>query len=295
MTRENKQDYIAANIFEQVSEHLYDLSTFASNPKHQLELWIQSLMKECFEYVPENGYSILAHHSRTKKIPNLIVVKNNKPMLVVETRALGAGFEEGSEKNSDEYIQAIGKIPWKIMTNGYEWSLSDLKNGGVEILSFDLRDNDALDLTKSGISENCKSLAELHSYSYEKGLWEQYSLDALAITSEALMKAMLSADVVTFMSKHIRGDQYKVNPAVLIDRVYKLLHVQEETKPEMELHIKKQKRVGSRGKKKSLSTVTEELLLREIPSELVAPSSKKSNSKKSEEKERSSEFTPFNQ
>lgn len=171
MTRENKQSSIADDIFEQVFDHIYDLSTFACNPNHQLERWILSLLRNCLDF--KGSYSILAHHSRNRKMPDLIVVKNRRPLLQIEIKPLGTRLDQGFENHSNAYLQILRKIPWKIVTNGYEWQLINLKSNGSQVVSFDLREKDALDLTKSGIQESCRILADLHVQNYERGLWNE--------------------------------------------------------------------------------------------------------------------------
>ena len=279
MTRDNQQEHIALYMFQQVYEHLYDLHGIVSNPKYgHFEQWIQSVLKNCLEFIPSYGYSILAHHSRAQKSPDLVIVKEKKTVMIVEIKPLGFDLSEfNADDRSTEYLQAISKIPWGIVTNGYEWRLYDYRNGGVEVVSFDLRIEDALDLTKSGIQENCKNLAALHVHNYEGKIWELYSQQATEVTSESLVKAMLTADVAQYLSKQIQGNKIQ-NPTILIDRIYKILQGGmkgtdvENQRAEILKHIKLQKQAGCHQKKSSLKTATEEILLREVS----APRFKKS-------------------
>lgn len=272
MARETKQDRIVRNIFDQVSEHLHELKSLAQNPSTKeldVERWCQSVMKNCLGYTSTNGYSIMAQEAKGRMRPDLVVSKNDKPVFVIEIKKLGFDLNKSDFRSGkvqlNEYLHQIGDVSWGILCNGYEWRLfdfSDAQLGGVEVISFDLRNNEEeLDLGRRAVEDICYNLVDIHEGTFDSDAWDEYSKEATAFSPESLAKAILSVDVVKYIAKAIRGEHdYKANIEVLIDKISGLLERGlddsitgwNESK-QLELHkfIKSQKRAGRKRQRKA--------------------------------------------
>lgn len=270
MARETKQDRIVRGISDQVAEHLHELKSLESNPQCKeadVERWAQSFIKNCLGYTASGGYSIRSQESKGKMRPDLVVLKNENPVFVVEVKKLGfdlgkSDFRSGKIQLS-EYLNLIGNVRWGFLTNGCEWKIFDFsqaKYGGIEVSSFDLKnDSDVIDVTKKAVEEQCYDLIDLHETSFASDAWSELSKEALAFSPESLAKAILSVDVVKYIAKYVRGEhEFKANHEVLTDRVYWLLEQGlndaisgwNETKAaEIQKYVKSQKRSSRKSKR----------------------------------------------
>lgn len=270
MARETKQDRIVRNIFDQVTEHLHELKTLENNPttkEMDIERWGQSFLKTCLGYSSSSGYSIRAQETKGKMRPDLIVLKDDRPIFVVEVKKLGydlnkSNFRSGKIQLS-EYLNLIGNVQWGMLTNGYEWKLFDFSQsqyGGVEVSSFDLRsDADTIDTNKKAIEEQCYEFIDLHESTFSSDLWDELSTEALAFSPESLARAILSHDVIKHVARSIRGEhEYKANIEILTDKVYWLLEQglndvingwSEPKQAELQKFIKSQKRASRKTKR----------------------------------------------
>lgn len=269
MARETKQERIVRGITDQVSEHLHELKGLAANPNVKeldIERWCQSVMKNCLGYTAVNGYSILAQESRGKMRPDLIVSKDGKPIFVVEVKKLGYDLSKSDLRSGKvqlaEYLNLLGSVKWGILCNGYQWKLYDFSNpinGGVEVISFDLRsETDEIDLSKKAVEEVAWEFFDIHETNSVTSAWTDFSKEATAFSPESLAKAILSIDVVKVIAREIRGEhEYKANTEVLIDRIVSLIeNGLDDSVPgwnevkQLELYkfVKSQKRVGRKKK-----------------------------------------------
>jgi hypothetical protein len=286
MSKETKQDRIARNMFDQVSEHFHDLKTLESNPackEMDVERWCQSFLKNCLGYTATSGYSIRAQEAKGKSRPDLIVLKNEKPVFVVEVKKLGFDLNKSDFRSGkiqlNEYLNLIGNVKWGMLTNGQEWKLFDFSQAnfnGVEVCSFDIRsEDDAINTTKKHVEDICYDMVDFHEHSYSAEYWDECLKEALAFSPDTLAKAILSVDVVKYISKFVKGEhEYKASHDVLTDKVYDLLRLglndaikgwNEAKAMDFEKYIKSQKRASNRNKKsrmpKSISeTVSSESL-----------------------------------
>lgn len=271
MARETKQDRIVRTMFDQVSEHLYELKALAANPSSKeldIERWCQSVVKSCLGYTATAGYSILAQETRGKMRPDLIISKNGKPLFVMEIKKTTfdlnkSDFRSGKTQLS-EYLHQIGNVRWGILCNGFEWRLFDFSNpavGGIEIISFDLRgEHDELELGKREIEETCWNFLDLHETNCNSDAWTAFSKEATAFSPESLAKAILSLDSVKYIAKVIRGEhEYKANVEVLIEKIAALVESglddsvkgwNETRQAEFHKYVKSQKRAGRRRSRK---------------------------------------------
>ena len=271
MARETKQDRLVRGIFDQVGEALHQLKELISNPgtkEMDVERWAEGVLRSCLGYTATNGYSIKAQESKGKMRPDLVVYSGDKPVLVVEVKKLGFDLAKSDFRSGklqlNEYLHAIGNVRWGILCNGYEWKLFDYNggiNGGVEIYSFDLRDDaDQIDLSKRAIDDSCWEFVEFHESSLRGKLWEEYALEATAFSPESLSRAILSLKTIRYIAKEIRGEHdYKANIEVLLERVSSLLAKglddsisgwNEQREAELKKYVTSQKRAGRRTRKK---------------------------------------------
>lgn len=270
MARETKQDRVVRGIFDQANEHLHELKSFESNSnikESDVERWGQSFLKNCMGYAAAAGYSIRPQETKGKMRPDLIVLKGEKPIFVVEVKRLGfdlnkSDFRSGKVQLS-EYLNHIGDVRWGMLTNGHEWKLFDFSQpqyGGVEVSSFDLRsDNDMIDVSKKAVEEQCYEFLDFHESSFGSDIWADLAKEAMAFSPESLAKAILTHDVIKYVARSIRGEhEYKANVEVLTDKVYWLLEQglndaiigwNEAKQTEFHKFIKAQKRASRRTKR----------------------------------------------
>ncbi len=235
MAKETKQDRVARLILDQVTEHMHELKSLESmsNAKESdVEKWAQSFLKSCLGYVSSAGYSIRSQESKGKMRPDLIVLKDDKPIFVVEIKRFGFDLKKSDLRSGklqlNEYLQQIGNVRWGVLTNGIEWKLFDFAQpqyNGIEVAAFDLKaDHDTIDLTKKVIEEQCYDLLDFHETAYAASAWSDLSKEATAFSPESLAKAILSADTVKYVARMIKGEhEFKANHDVLTDRIYWLL------------------------------------------------------------------------
>jgi len=271
MAKETKQDRTVRTIFDQVMEHLHDLKGIDGNPNSKemdVEVWAQSFLKNCLGYTASSGYAIRSQEAKGKMKPDLIVLKNDKPIFVVEVKKVTFDLKKSDFRSGKvqlgEYLNQIGNVKWGMLTNGLEWKLYDFSQPqyrGVEVFCFDLKsEGDVIDLSKRAVEEHCyESLLDFHETSYTSSLWEESAKEALAFSPESLAKAILNADVIKYVAKSIRGEhEYRANLEALTDRVHELLDKGlddavadwNEVK-QLELHkfVKSQKRASRKAKR----------------------------------------------
>jgi predicted type IV restriction endonuclease len=235
MAKETKQDRIVRTILDQVTEHLHELKNLeasTSTKELDVERWAQSFLRSCLGYTSSAGYSIRAQEAKGKMRPDLLVLKNDKPIFVVEVKKLGfdlnkSDFRSGKTQLS-EYLNLIGNVRWGILTNGIEWKLIDFSQaqyGGIEVSCFDLKsDSDIIETAKKAVEEQCYELYDLHESSYISDSWLELAKEAMAFSPESLARAILSADVIKYIAKFVRGEhEFKANQEILSDKVYWLL------------------------------------------------------------------------
>lgn len=284
MARETKQDRIVRGMVDQTIEHLHELKALESNPNSKetdLERWAQNVLRNCLGYMSSAGYQIRAQEAKGKMRPDLVVIKEDKPVFVVEVKRLGFDLGKSDFRSGklqlNEYLNAIGSVRWGILTNGYEWHLYDFsmpQNGGIEVFGVDFRlEGDSVETGKKFAEELCYEVFDLHESSLNSKTWEQLAVEALAFSPESLSRAILSTDVVKSVSRSIRGEHdYKANLEILSDRIFDLLEKGlndsipgwNETKhAEFQKYIKSQKRAARRSRRTSnkvadsMSAITE--------------------------------------
>ncbi len=235
MARETKHDRIVRTMFDQVTEHLHELKNLTANvsaKESDVERWCQSFLKNCLGYTSSAGYTIRAQETKGKMRADLIVFKGEKPIFLVEVKKLGFDLNKSDFRSGKtqlgEYLNTIGNVKWGILCNGSYWKLYDFSNtqlGGIEIASFDLEgDDDLISIDKKSVEEHCYEMIDFHESSFESDTWPELSTEATAFSPESLARAVLSADVIKYIAKSIRGEfEYKANLEVLTDKVYWLL------------------------------------------------------------------------
>ncbi|OFZ05056.1 MAG: hypothetical protein A2070_07130 [Bdellovibrionales bacterium GWC1_52_8] len=260
---------------DQVLEHLHELKALEANPATKeldLERWCQSVVRNCLGFTPTNGYNIRAQETRGKMRPDLLVMKGDVIVCVIEVKKLGFDLSKSDFRSGKvqlaEYLNALGDVRWGILSNGYEWRLYDFSQrnaGGTEVTSFDLRnEEDQIDLTKRSIDDICWSFVDLHESMYAGNSWENLAKEATAFSPESLARAILSAESVKYIAKIIRGEHdYRANTEVLFDKLSTLLqnglddcaHGWNEVKQaELGKYVTSQKRAGRRRAAKEAKT-----------------------------------------
>lgn len=216
-------------MFDPVTEHVRDLQAIVGNSgakELDVERWAQSVLRSCLGFSASNGYSIRAQETKGKMRPDLIVLKADKPVLVVEVKKLAFDLDKAQLRSGKmqlkEYLNALDGVHWGILCNGFEWRLYDFSNpalGGVQVHSFDLRsENDQLETGKRAIEALSWLLVDLHE-SQMASAWKDIAREANAFSPESLARAMLSSDVVKYIGKFIRGEHaFTANTDILFYR-----------------------------------------------------------------------------
>ena len=278
MARETKQDRIIRNILDQVTEHLHELKDLESNPNSKeldVERWAQSFLRNCLGYSASTGYSIRAQEAKGKMRPDLVVFMGEKPMFVVEVKKMGFDLNKSDFRcgkvQLNEYLKMVGNVRWGILTNGIEWKLFDFSQpqyGGIEVASFDLKaESDTIDVSKKAVEEQAYEFFDFHESNFATESWMELSKEAQAFSPDSLAKAILSADVVKYIARFVRGEhEFKANHEMLTDRLYWLLEqglndaIQgwNETKAaEIHKYVKSQKRAARKVKKSRKDTTSD--------------------------------------
>lgn len=291
MARETKQDRIIRNIFDQVMEHLHELKTIDANPNSKesdVERWSASFLKNCLGFMSSSGYSIRSQEAKGKMRPDLIVLKDEKPVFVVEVKKTSFDLHKSDFRSGkvqlNEYLNTLGNVKWGMLTNGIEWKLFDFSNpqaAGIEIACFDLKsgDGDAFSFDKKSVEELCYELFYFHECCLVDKSWDELSKEATAFSPDSLSRAILSADVIKYIGRYVRGEhEYKANVEVLTDKVYSLLERglndavagwNESKAAEFQKYVKGQKRASRKARKNSKkdeSQISENILV-----QVVAP------------------------
>ena len=234
MARETKQDRTVRAILDQTIEHLHELKSLEANTSTKeldVERWAQSFLRNCLGYTASASYTIRAQETKGRMRPDLVVIHNEKPVFVVEVKKLGFDLNKSDFRSGkvqlNEYLNQIGNVRWGMLTNGIEWKLFDFSQpeyGGIEISNFDLKSEDTIDLSKKAVEEQCYELLDLHESSFTTKEWPELAKEAMAFSPESLSKAILSADVVRYIAKFVKGEhEFKANHEILTDRLYWLL------------------------------------------------------------------------
>lgn len=272
MARETKEERVVRSMQDQMTEHLHELKALAGNPATKeldVERWCQSLLRSCLGFTATNGYTIRAQETRGKSRPDLIILKGDQPVCVVEVKKLGFDLNKSDLRSGKiqlaEYLHSLPSVRWGILTSGYEWKLFDFSvagTTGVEISSFDLRnDTDQIELDKKSVEDTCWNFVDFHEVGFSSDTWTEFSREATAFSPESLAKAMLSLDVIKLVARVIRGEHdYKANTEVLIEKVLSLLTEglddsiagwNEAKEVELKKFVTAQKRAGRRKRSRS--------------------------------------------
>ena len=235
MARETKEERTVKAMIEPLMEHLLDLKSLAANPnakESDLERWCQSLLRSGLGYSAVNGYTIRAQESKGRSRPDLIILKGETPVCVVEVKKLGFDLKRSDLRSGKlqlaEYLHSMSSVRWGILTNGFEWNLFDFSSAttsGIELKSYDIRnEQDEIDASKKHVDSVAWDLLDFHEFTFASKTWEDFSREASAFSPESLAKAVLSLDSIKLISKIIQGEHdYKANTEVLLDRLVRIV------------------------------------------------------------------------
>ena len=268
MAKESKQDRTVRLMIDAMTEHFHELKAL-ENPttkESDVERWAQTFIKSCLGYTAGNGYTVKSQEQKGKLRPDLVVYQGETPVFVVEVKKLGFDLNKSDFRSGkiqlQEYLYSLGKVPYGILCNGYEWRLYDFNNpmGIVEMISCDLRnDEDKLDFNKKFIEEMCYDFTNFHETCFRAKEWPELAKEATAFSPESLTRAILSSNVVKLISKEIRGEHdYKASLDVLYHKIYDLLasglddclkDFNDMKQAEFQKYIKTQMRISRKTKK----------------------------------------------
>jgi hypothetical protein len=280
MARETKEERTVKSMLEPLTEHLLDLKSLAANPNSKesdLERWCQSLIRSGLGYSAVNGYTIRAQETKGRSRPDLIILKGDSPICVVEVKKLGFDLKRSDLRSGKlqlaEYLHSMSSVRWGILTNGYEWNLFDFSaqtTTGIELKCYDIRnEQDDIDTSKKHVESVAWDLIDFHEMTFASSVWEDFSREASAFSPESLAKAVLSLDSIKLISKIIQGEHdYKANVEVLLDRMAKIVEEglddavsgwNEAKQAELNKFVTSQKRANrrssTRGRRKQKRTV----------------------------------------
>lgn len=278
MSKETKQDRTVRGMLDQLIEHIHEYNSLEQNPSTKeldVERWCQSMLRICLGFTSTAGYSIRAQETKGKSRPDLVVVKDDKPILVVEVKKLGFDLNRSDFRSGKvqlkEYLHTLGDVRWGLLCNGAEWRLFDFSaqtTMGIEIASIDLKDGvEVVDVSKRACEDLAWDFLDFHETAFSSGSWQCLSKEATAFSPDSLAKAILSADIVKHIAKSIRGEhEYKANTEILIEKIYDLLAKglddsivgwNESKVLEFQKYLKSQKRIGRKPRRSNAKHVTE--------------------------------------
>ena len=287
MSKENKTDRLVRTLIDSVTEHTYELKNLAnssSTKELDVERFIQSFLKSCLGFSASAGYFAKPQEIKGKHRPDIILTKNDKPVIVIEIKKLGFDFQKSEFRSGKvqlkEYLNQLDGVRWGILSNGFELVLLDFGDktkNGVEVLSFDFRDHlENFEINKKLVEELVYDLVDFHETSFASKLWEEMAVEATAFSPDSLARAMLSTECIKLISKTLRGEySYKADSDILSDRVYDLLTLglqhsrgdwNELKAAELSKYLKAQKRAARKTRKsrnKDEGTSTEQNLTEE--------------------------------
>ena len=276
MAKENKQDRVVRQMFDHVTEHFHELKTL-ENPNSKesdVEKWAQTFLKTALGFSASNGYTIKSQEQKGKLRPDLVVYQGEAAIFVVEVKKLGFDLNKSDFRcgkvQLQEYLYSLGKVPYGILCNGYEWRLYDFNNpnGVIEMLSCDVRnDEDKIDFSKKYVEDICYDFVNFHETTFRAKEWPELAKEATAFSPESLTKAILSANVVKVISKEIRGEHdFKANLDMLYHKIYDVLanglddclkDFGDVKQAEFQKYIKSQMRVSRKTKKVKTAEVAQ--------------------------------------
>ena len=256
MARETKQDRIARQMIDQMTEHVAELRAMEKSDncnESDVEKWAQTFLKSCLGFSVSNGYSIKSQETKGKLRPDVVVYKSERPIFVMEIKKLGFDFEKSDFRNGKvqlkEYLATLEDVPYGFLCNGYEWRLYDFsdKNCAIEIQKVDFREDGTLpEASKKQIEEMCYEFCSFHEYAYSSSEWVDFGKEATAFSPDSLAKAILSSSVMKVVTKEIRGEhEFKASTDLLYEKVYALLSqglddaLKGSFNPEKEAELKK--------------------------------------------------------
>ncbi|MBY0515391.1 MAG: type I restriction enzyme HsdR N-terminal domain-containing protein [Bacteriovoracaceae bacterium] len=256
MSKETKQDRLARQMTDQMTEHLIELKAFESDnncKESAVEKWAETFLKNCLGYSVSNGYSIKSQDKKGKLRPDLVIFKGEKPIFVIEVKKLGFDFDKSDFRNGKiqlkEYLSAYEEVSYGFLCNGYDWKLYDFSNkqNPIEIQKVSFKPDGALiENSKKMVEELCYEFTSFHESAHSNEEWADYAKEATAFSPDSLAKAILSSSVMKFITKEIRGEhEYKASTELLYDKVYNLLSyglddtMKEAFNPEKDAEFKK--------------------------------------------------------
>src|SRR5690348_16177488 len=107
MPRETKQDRTVRGMVDQVTEHLLEMKNLENNPstrESDVEVWVQSFLKNCLGYMSSGNYSIRSQETKGKHRPDLILYKEDKPVIVIEVKKLGFNLNRSDFRSGKTQI-----------------------------------------------------------------------------------------------------------------------------------------------------------------------------------------------
>ncbi len=235
MIRETKRERVVRTMTDPVLDHLHELKAIEADPNAKeldVERWCQSMLRGCLGFSATNGYAIHSQEAKGRHRPDLVILKGDRPVCVVEIKKLGFDLNKSALRSGkvqlNEYLRQIGTVNWGILCNGYDWRLydfSDPSRSGVNVVSVNLQDEQGgIDLSKRHVEDICWDLVDLHESMLASGGWNEFAREATAFSPESLARAVLSVETVKYVARIIRGEHdYRANPEVLFDKLHHLL------------------------------------------------------------------------
>lgn len=277
MAKETKQDRVVRQMMDQMAEHIVELRALDSNPQckeSDVEKWAQTFLKSCLGFSVSNGYNIKCQDQKGKMRPDVVVYKNDKPIFVMEVKKLGFDFDKSDYRNGKlqlkEYLSAFEEVPYGFLCNGHEWKLYDFSNkqNAIEIQKVSFKNDGIMtDTSKRQVEEMCYEFSSFHEYAFSGSEWTELAKEATAFSPDSLAKAILSSNVMKFITKEIRGEhEFKACTDLLYEKVFNLLSFglddtmkgafNPEKKSEFEKYIKIQMKLSRKIKKTSKTPPT---------------------------------------
>lgn len=210
--QESKQEKIIREMFTDMNEHFIRLEALSEDPSDQkLTEWAKSFIMNCLGFNQSNGYTL---HS------DQLIYQEASPLLFICVQPIGTGL------GPKFFEKLTSKVPYGMLTNGFEWRLFDLSLPAQpsEIICCELpRPYSGLDLENESLMTATKNFFLFHEINY-RALWSSFARESATISRVKLAKAILSPEVIELISKDVFGNNiHTTTNDVLAHKIFNLL------------------------------------------------------------------------
>ena len=230
MNTESQKENVTSLAAKQVMDQLLEINLIQTEEDFtgfDIEKWTTQFIKNCLGFSAFEGFSL-----NTPRInvlgPTLTIEQEKKPIISVEILGLGSPLNQSildAEKiDFMEFFREIGETRWGLLTNGFEWKLFDFHHDCTEVTYMNLKIVTEKDQPSNyELGKASSKILNFTSPSYESGRWKILSRNARRISSDNLVKALFSPEVIEPLVEKIKQEHtYGGTSKTLMDRFFTL-------------------------------------------------------------------------